>query len=46
MTISETSCFLSSGFVLFARICRFAGNGPAFANTPLESGKPVAGRGR
>ncbi len=37
---------LSSGLVPSARICRFAGSGPAFADTSLESGKPVAGCGR
>jgi len=37
---------LSSGFVLAAGICRFAGSGPAFADTSLEAGEPVSGRGR
>ena len=45
MTISETSCFLSSGFVLSAGICCFAANGPAFGKTSLESGEPVSGLG-
>ena len=37
---------ITSGLVLAAVICRFAGSDPALADTSLESGEPVAGCGR
>jgi hypothetical protein len=35
----------ASGLVVSARVPRFAGRGPGLADTSLESGEPVPGRG-